>query len=260
MAMKSAHAASLTPEQIEEFKQNGFVVLPGFAPETLRSTMREVIAQHLQDAVSPLEYEADVGYPGAPSSLDAPGGDTIRRLRGAYRRDAVFRQWATYRPLSAALRQLLEEPVCLSQAHHNCIMTKHPQFGTATDWHRDIRYWSFRKPNLVSVWLALDEERPDNGALKFIPGSHSLHIKPEQLDEMDFLLPDLPENQALFSAGVELTLAPGDVVLFHSGLFHSAGVNRSDQVKTSVVFAYHGHSNQPVPGTRSASTSTIFVA
>lgn len=260
MAIKMAQMAQLTAEQENEFKQNGFIVLSGFAPESFRTEMKSIIAQHLQDALPPLEYEAEVGYPGAPSSLDAPGGDTIRRLRGAYQRHAVFKQWATYRPLSAILRQLLEEPVCLSQAHHNCIMTKHPHYGTATDWHRDIRYWSFHKPNLVSVWLALDEERPDNGALRFIPGSHRNLIKPEQLDELDFLLPSHPDNEALMQQGVELTLAPGDVVLFHSGLFHSAGVNGSDQVKTSVVFAYHGHSNQPIPGTRSASASTIFVA
>ena len=60
--------------------------------------------------------------------------------------------------LAAGLRQLLREPVVLSLAHHNCVMTKHPDFGTATGWHRDIRYWSYTRPDLISVWLALDME------------------------------------------------------------------------------------------------------
>jgi phytanoyl-CoA hydroxylase len=44
------------------------------------------------------------------------------------------------------------------------------------------------------------------------------------------------------------------VVLFHSGLFHAAGRNNSEQTKASVVFAYHGLSNQPLPGSRSAAS------
>jgi len=47
-------------------------------------------------------------------------------------------------------------------------------------------------------------------------------------------------NQALFAQGMSLQLEQGDVVLFHSGLFHAAGRNDSDTVKASVVFAYHG--------------------
>jgi phytanoyl-CoA hydroxylase len=54
-------------------------------------------------------------------------------------------------------------------------------------------------------------------------------------------------------------LQQGDVLLFHSGLFHSAGRNTGDKVKTSVVFAYHGESNAPVAGTRSAAAGNVLL-
>lgn len=258
MAMTTPFA--LTPDQIAAFHNQGYLVLPGFAPTALCKALRQLTHEHLASAVAPLEYEADVGYPGAPSSLDAPGGRTVRRLRGAYQRHPLLREWAAHPPLVAALGQLLQEPPCLTQAHHNCVMTKHPAYGTATDWHRDIRYWSFTQPDLISVWLALGAENPENGGLKFIPGSHRMTIAPEQLDDLDFLRPDVEANQALFAQGRSLDLQSGDVVLFHSGLFHAAGVNQTTHVKLSVVFAYHGISNQPIPGSRSAASATIQLA
>jgi phytanoyl-CoA hydroxylase len=238
--------------QIEQFKKDGYLILKGMVTPVACDLMLSIAQQHLRSAMPPLEYEAEVGYPGAPESLDAPGGKTVRRLRGAYQRHECFRLWAEDKRLVAKLAQLFGESVVLSLAHHNCVMTKHPQFGTATGWHRDIRYWSFQKPDLISVWLALGSEDPDNGGLLFIPGSHRLTMRPEQMDELDFLRPDHPDNQALFAQGKPLLLNPGDVVMFHSGLFHSGGRNNSNQLKMSVVFAYHGASNAPVAGTPSA--------
>jgi phytanoyl-CoA hydroxylase len=214
----------------------------------------------LRQGIPPVEYEAEVGYAGAPASLDAPGGRTVRRLRAAYQRDPAFRAWAEDPRIVEPLRTLLGERVCLTLAHHNCVMTKHPNFGTATGWHRDIRYWSFARNELVSVWLALGSEKESNGALKVIPGSHRLDIKRSQLDDLDFLRPDVDENQAIFAGGITVELEQGDTLFFHSGLFHAAGRNNGDSVKTSVVFAYRGESNLPVAGSRSAAAGDVCLA
>jgi phytanoyl-CoA hydroxylase len=249
----------LSAKQVESFKQSGYLLLPGYTSEALCQQMRATTTAHLANAVAPLEYEADVGYAGAPKSLDSLGGRTIRRLRDAWHRDPVYQSWASDPKLVAILHQLFNEPACITLAHHNCIMTKHPTFGTATGWHRDIRYWSFPRNDLISVWLALGPENDTNGALHFIPGSHRLTLAPEQMDELDFLRPDVPANQALFDQGISLSLQQGDVVLFHSGLFHAAGKNNSHAVKYSAVFAYHGQSNPPVPNTRSAAAKDILL-
>lgn len=249
----------LSSAQIDAFRQQGFLLLKGFVPAAACDDMLAVSRAHVQQAVAPLEYEADVGYAGAPSSLDAPGGRTARRLRAAWQRDDHFRAWASNPTLVAALHQLFDEPVAITLAHHNCVMTKHPTFGTATGWHRDIRYWSFPRNELISVWLALGPENADNGGLKFIPGSHLLQLQSGQMDELDFLRPEVAANQALFAQGISVALEKGDVVLFHSGLFHAAGKNNSEQIKSSVVFAYHGQSNPPVPGSRSAAAEDILL-
>lgn len=251
--------ATLSSAQLNEFEKNGYLIVRSVVAKDVCERMLEVTQEQVRDATAPVEYEAEVGYAGAPASLDAPGGRTIRRLRGAYDRDQCFRDWAREPGLISRLRQLLDEAVYLTLAHHNCVMTKHPSYGTATGWHRDIRYWSFTRPDLICVWLALDAENGSNGGLKFIPGSHRLNIAPHQLDELDFLRPELSENQALFAQGLQIELQQGDVVFFHSGLFHAAGRNGSARTKTSVAFAYHGASTKPIAGTRSAAAPDILI-
>jgi len=243
--------------QIEQFHRDGYLVRRALVPQSVCEVMRLIAYAHLDAAVEPLEYESEVGYPGAPASLHAPGGRTVRRLRNAYWRHRCFSAWAGDPNVVTPVQQLLGEPVCLTLAHHNCLMTKHPEFGSATGWHRDTRYWSFERQELICVWLALGPENPDNGGLQFIPGSHRLTLAPEQLDSLDFLRTELPNNQALLGEAVPLSLQSGDVVFFHSALFHSAGINTSDEIKASIAFAYHGISNPPRAGSKSAVAGSI---
>lgn len=247
----------LTSDQINQFETDGYLVLRQRVGSAILDPMRQVVLQQLGDALAPVEYEAEVGYAGAPTSKLAPGGETVRRLRGAWGRDCLFQEWAADPSLIADLQQLFGEAVVLNLAHHNCIMTKHPAWGTATGWHRDIRYWSFSDPNLVTVWLALGNEHAGNGGLLVIPGSHRWQIGSDQLDALDFLRVDLPQNQALVAQGTALSLARGDVLFFHSSLFHAAGRNQSDERKLSVVFAYHGETTHPMADSRSAAAGEI---
>ena len=111
---------ALTSEQIEQFEKNGYLVFRSMVPASACEQMLAVTQQHMRDAIAPLEYEADVGYAGAPKSLDAPGGKTIRRLRGAYQRDACFRTWSknpgcVTRP---PITQVRKRPRDQSHGHH----------------------------------------------------------------------------------------------------------------------------------------------
>jgi phytanoyl-CoA hydroxylase len=136
-------------------------------------------------------------------------------------------------------------------------MTKQPRYSSATGWHQDIRYWSFERPELVSVWLALGRERPDNGCLSLIPGTHLLELSPERLDGALFLREDLAENRALIDTRVTPLLEQGDVLFFHCCTFHAAGANHTAETKFSLVFTYHAADNRPLPGTRSASLPAV---
>lgn len=246
-----------TPERLQQFAAAGVVVVPQLAPAQRRRELREAALAHLAAGAAPAEYEADLHYPGAPPARDAPGGATVRRLLQACARDSVFCDWATAPEIAAPLHQILGPRVMLSQAHHNCVMTKQPRYSSETGWHQDIRYWSFERPELVSVWLALGREFPENGCLSFLPGTHRMAFASERLDDALFLRSANRLNQELIAARVTPILEPGDAVFFHCRTLHAAGSNHTDETKLSLVFTYHAADNHPLPGTRSASLPAI---
>ncbi|MEM7254244.1 MAG: phytanoyl-CoA dioxygenase family protein [Pseudomonadota bacterium] len=242
------------------FARDGFGVVRHCLGDDTIDRARRVVETSLDPLLAPVEYEAEVGYPGSPRSLASPGGLTPRRLLHAYSRHEIFRELASHPDIAGTLGSLFaNERILMSQCHHNCVMTKQPGFSSKTLWHQDIRYWSFDEPELISVWIALGEERSENGALWVIPGSHQLALDRGRLDHALFLRPELAENRELIDQAVVMDLSPGDVLFFHCRLFHAAGANRTEQVKLSSVFTYHTENNQPIPDTRSHQYPSIPV-
>jgi phytanoyl-CoA hydroxylase len=243
--------------QIVALRRDGFAVVPNFLPGDAVEALRNVSLSQLAARIPPLELEADLKYPGAPPSHDAAGGQTVRRLLDAYGRDALFAHWGIAPRVGDWMRAYFGEEVLLSRAHHNCLMTKHPRYGSMTGWHRDIRYWSFEREDLISVWMALGEETSDNGGLWFVPRSHAMTFGEGQFDAARFFRLDRADNAEIVRSAVSPRLAPGDAVFFHCNVLHSAGQNQSAAVKLSLVYTYHGLSNAPKAGTRSASKAEV---
>ena len=225
------HNASpgLTEFQQQQFQRDGFLVVKKLASDDICTHLLESIHGALNPPLAPLEYEADVNYPGAPQNLGAVGGRTPRRLLNAFARDRVFRDWARNDGVTRTVRQLLaSDDIQLTQNHHNCVMTKYPGYSSETHWHQDIRYWSFDRPELISVWLALGQENAARGGMFLIPGSHNIQLDRGRFDAALFLRADLPENQSLLQTAVSANLEKGDVFLrrlvqLH---FHLPGISR----------------------------------
>lgn len=249
----------LDPDQIRQFKSEGYLVIRACLGGAEVDHLLAVTARHLDQRITPFELEASLPYPNAPLSESSPGGQTIRRLLQAWDRDPVFRQWAADPGLIRMLGQLLEtDTVHLSRCHHNCIMTKRPDYSSDTLWHRDTRYWSFSGHELINAWLALVPERQNNGGLRVIPKSCHLDLTDEQLDVALFLRTDLAANQALIEQSIAIDLDPGDLLLFHARTLHAASRNLTDQTKYSVVTSYHSDRIVPVAGSNSDRLSEII--
>lgn len=250
----------LSKAQLDQFQHDGFLVIRQAADAETCAKLLAEAKQQLAAQIAPVEFEADVGYPGAPTSREAAGGKTIRRLLNAYARHQVFRDWVESPKLAAILEQLLGgQQLWLTQAHHNCIMTKQPGFSSQTAWHQDIRYWSFDSSELINLWLALTPETEANGCLSFIPGTHNQTYAADRYDPALFLKAEHPDNAPLIKRAVTAPLSPGDIVLFHAKTFHAAGNNRTEQTKYSAVFTFHNEAVHPVPITRSAHAPEVLI-
>ena len=234
----------LSQEQIDEFNENGFIVLKKFASKELCDEILEKAKIHLEKKQAPIETEQEY-------MQVSDENITVRRLRQVYDREKVFKDWMTNKEIRPMLKQLLNDTPVLSLAHHNSIMTKLPRESTRTFWHQDRRYWHFKNDDLVSVWLALGDEYLDNGLLEFIPKSHKINFSKDRFDENSNFLDENRENKELIKTKTSQDLHKGDVVLFHCKTLHHASKNISDKAKISFVYTVRAKSNLPLNNTRS---------
>ena len=250
----------LTPEQLAQFHTDGFIVLRNFLDEKACDEILAVAKTHLDEKVEPIETE--IGYDERSKEYRTDVLDytsrsdkqsmVVRRLRQVYDRDSLFKAWMENETIRPVLQQVLNDQVVLTTGHHNSIMTKLPYVSSATAWHQDRRYWRYSDDNLVSIWLALDDEFSQNGVLEFIPGSHKMNFSAEQFDEKEYFSEEFELNKEIIAHKVSSNLKKGDVVLFHCLLLHRANKNSTDKAKISFVYTVKGANTMAVEGTRSA--------
>jgi phytanoyl-CoA hydroxylase len=244
----------LSNAELEEFRENGFLLIRDFLDKRSCEIIKEIAKVHLKYKIEPIETEYE--YIGIDKDEYR---QSVRRLRQVYDRDIVFKNWMQNQKIRPILKQILEDDVVLVTAHHNSIMTKLAKTSTHTCWHRDSRYWNYDSTNLVSVWLALGEENSQNGVLEFIPKSHKMKLSEECFDKKSFFREDWEINKELVKKRVSFDLKAGDIVLFHSELLHRANANSSNEDKISFVYTVKGKSVNPINGTRSAKFKEILL-
>ncbi len=114
------------------------------------------------------------------------------------------------------------------------LICKPPGTGQAVQWHQDYSYWPLDSAAGVTLWIALDRADPDNGCLRYIPGTHRLGER----QPADFfvgtaqpVLPDLPplEAAAHQSEVVDMPCRPGDLLAHHALTWHMSPANLSDR-------------------------------
>ena len=256
----------LTPLQLQAFQQNGFLVLRNFLEVQKCEAILEVAKRHLEHRIEPIETELGYDEKSLEYRRDVTDYSStkkqsqVRRLRQVYDRDRLFKAWMENEKIRPILKQILNDEVVLTTAHHNSIMTKMPSPYSETAWHQDRRYWSYSDDNLVSVWLALGEENSSNGVLEFIPKSHTMQFLPEQFGEKEYFLENNPLNMSLIETKQSSTLEVGDVVLFHCKLLHRANRNSTTKPKISFVYTVKGKQTKAIDGSRSAQYREILLS
>lgn len=222
----------LTPEQVDEYNENGFVFIrPMFdAEETvlLRRAMEEdpMIQRH-----SLLRADAD-GL-GTRISLWNRAGDAVYGLAARSER------------MVGAAEALIGEPVYHYQSK---LTAKDPKVGGAWEWHQDYGYWYYNgclRPDMLSMMIALDRTDGENGCLQLVKGSHKLgridHVPVS--DKQNAADPARMEEILARHEVVHCELDPGDVVIFHSNVLHRSDQNRSDKRRWTFLVCYNAVSN-----------------
>ena len=122
-------------------------------------------------------------------------------------------------------------------------------------WHQDSTYWGLNKPDVVTAWVALTASNEANGAMGFIPGTHTA----EQIPHRDTFAKHnlLTRGQEVAvdvdtSKAVTIELEPGEISLHHVRLVHGSPANPSGDRRIGFAIRYIPTSVAQVAGRDSA--------
>eukprot|EP00127_Corallochytrium_limacisporum_P005193 Clim_evm10s201 gene=Clim_evmTU10s201 len=197
----------LTPEQREQFKKDGYIVIPSFYTSEEVQAMRDRMAQ-LVAGFDPVKD----GHPGTAFETKAntqgkdayfmESADKIRYFfeakadlkqtndtdhekdkdlnlkvnkvgHGLHIHDDVFRRMTQHH---AKVRQLITQDLRYDRARvpQSMYIFKQPKIGGAVLPHRDATFLATDPMTLVGLWTPLEDATTENGCLSFWPGSQEL--------------------------------------------------------------------------------------
>jgi non-haem Fe2+, alpha-ketoglutarate-dependent halogenase len=108
-------------------------------------------------------------------------------------------------------------------------------------WHQDSTYWGLDRPDVVTAWIAFTPSNADNGAMGFIPGTHTR----DQIPHRDtFAKNNLLTRGQEVAVDVDaknaatITLRPGEMSLHHVRLVHGSPPNPSSDRRIGFAIRY----------------------
>lgn len=202
----------------EAYERDGFVVIPRLLPEEEFEGLRQALDRYVRDVVPTLP-PADAFYEeqGRP--------ETLKQMQRLAQWDPFFADYARH-PRWRALAELLIGEEAHSEGPE--WFNKPPGTSRPTPPHQDNYYFNLAPPHVATLWMAMDPVDAENGALRYVPGSHRRGFRPHaRTSVVGFSQGITDYGEEDLRASVEVHLRPGDVVAHHGMTIHAAEPNRS---------------------------------
>jgi ectoine hydroxylase-related dioxygenase (phytanoyl-CoA dioxygenase family) len=222
------------PEPEPADDQGSVTLAVVMAPMPGATSTGQDVAQRLTDEgyviVSGLMTAADVRAAAAdlarvletvPTGRNAFEGMTTQRIYALFAKTRTFDR--------AAIHPLVLEVLDHVLGHYQLSAPVGIRIGPgerAQVLHRDDAVYPLPEPHppvVVNTMWPLDEFTADNGATRFVPGSH--RWEPGRRPD-----PGDPVETA--------TMSPGSVLLYLGSLWHGGGANRTDRPRLGVILEY----------------------
>lgn len=216
----------LTKDHIEQYREEGYTTVKGVFNEHEIEQMRHAMDRWLwlgRMLRRTWRWQNTVIWVNEDKTTGAP---VVRGMQWPSYHDAVLDRFRTDPRLLAILKPLIGDDIkqIINQLHW-----KKP--GSRITWplHRDVR--SRRPssafidlyPSWVQTGLAIDPHRPENGAMKIVPGSHK-DVAHDPDDETIWNVPHYADDPRIR----DMVMDPGDIGLWSAYTVHGGGFNTTE--------------------------------
>lgn len=134
---------------------------------------------------------------------------------------------------------------------------KNPHDPGFVSWHQDSTYWGLDPADVTTAWIALSDSTTENGAMRVMPGTHTMDQIPHHdtfrkenlLSRGQEIMVDVDERQA-----VTLELMAGEMSLHHVRLIHGSEPNPSGKRRIGYAIRYIPTSVRQIAGAHDSAT------
>jgi ectoine hydroxylase-related dioxygenase (phytanoyl-CoA dioxygenase family) len=213
---ETASGCELPSSALQELLDSGLVVIPG-------PVASKRLAQFAQ--------AYDLAVASAPPA-DVSVGSTTTRVHDFVNRGPEFDELYIYRPVLEACCHVIGQPFKLSTL---LARTLRPQ-SQAQPLHIDFRADTDGWP-MIGFIIMVDDFRVDNGATRFVPGSHKWSTIPSEV--MEDLTSEDHECQVMACG------TAGSVIIYNGSVWHGHAANLSGKPRRSIQGAYIRREAEP---------------
>ena len=225
--------SQLSPEQLEAYHRDGYVVVEGLVTPAELAGLRERLQAHTHGGQpqNKLRIQIEPRVQRGEFQVDHPG-DGIRKIDGLVETDDRFRELGLHENIRSMLTQILGPDI---KMFRNSLLMKPPEVGSAKGMHQDSPYWPIEPMDLCSCWFTLDDATLENGCMAVIPGGHKLGALPHVHVTDDYVV---DEQHYDASEMVMEPMPAGSGLFFHSLLPHYTAPNRSNAWRRAIALSY----------------------
>jgi ectoine hydroxylase-related dioxygenase (phytanoyl-CoA dioxygenase family) len=214
---------------IEDYQRDGVVRIREFFPaETVRE-IRHELDRYMRDDL--------VTKPADARTLE-PDGQTVRNLWRLEQHNAFFRELAERKEITSLVGNLVGGVPVLSGVE---TFNKPARVGSGVPYHQDNAYFCRTPSDMLTVWVAIDPVRVENGPVYFIKGSHKNGLLPSRPSGVTGNSVGLVDSPTVpLSEQFCALLEPGDATIHHCETIHHSQPNHTDQPRLGLLFVYRG--------------------
>jgi ectoine hydroxylase-related dioxygenase (phytanoyl-CoA dioxygenase family) len=205
----------LSAGAVQDLHDIGFTIIPGPLPS---------------DRLARFTEAYDSAVVGAAADDVSEGSSTIR-VNDFVNRGPEFDVLYVYEPVLEACCRIIGQPFKLSTMHARTVRPYSQAQNLHVDFGREVDGWP-----MVGFIMMVDEFRMDNGATRFVPGSHKWPTIP----------PDSPMNTSADNDGQVLACGPaGSMVIYNGSVWHGHSANQTGEPRRSIQGSYVRRDAEP---------------
>lgn len=234
---------SLSPEQIDRYRRDGFLVVPDVLSPDEIADLRRVTDTLVEGARAVTTHNAV--YDLEPSHR--PDAPRVRRIKQPHKVDPVYDAVMRHPRIVAILRDLIGPAIRWDESKLNM---KSPGYGAAVEWHQDWAFYPQTNDDLCAVGVMMDDCALENGPLLIVPGSHRGPVYDHHVDGHFAGAMDPAKCDIDFASAVPCLGTAGSISIHHVRAVHGSAVNTSVKPRRLLLYQYCAADAWPLTGSQ----------